>query len=423
MDKITVSDLVSQIKKNLEASYSRLLVEGEISNLSRAYSGHCYFTLSDADASVSCALFRGNAARNPLIKSLVDGDKVVVSGDMGVYVKRGTFQIIIKSLVKSGRGDLKEEFEKLKMRLAQEGLFDSSKKKALPKIPQKIAVITAVGGAALQDFLNVFHRRSLFMNILVVPSLVQGDKAPNSLRSALAQTLRYSSHVENIDVIVMTRGGGSLEDLWAFNDEGLVYDIFHCPIPVVSAVGHQVDESLSDFAADLRCETPTAAAEYLSQYQTTLKMRMHHMNSFLRHFPHTILENVKEKFHKAHPRFQLQYVKDIFHTHKQTLEKCNLSKRMGDFLNLGEIHLRLDELAGKLEQQMGRLLTEQESRVESLGMLLKSLNPSNVLSRGFSYVTDKEGHVISTIKDFHGLSSGASLDVTFRDGRGRVRKA
>ncbi len=423
MEKTTVSDLVTQIKKNLEISFSHLFIEGEVSNFSRAYSGHYYFTLSDAKASISCACFQGRAARNPLIKSLVDGDKVIVSGNISVYVKRGTFQIVVTSLVKSGKGDLKAEFEKRKMRLAQEGLFDSSKKMPLPKIPQKIAVITALNGAALQDFLNVFNRRSLFMNILVVPALVQGDKAPASLRRALAETLQYSLNVENIDAIVITRGGGSLEDLWAFNNEELARNIFHCPIPVISAVGHQVDEHISDFVADLRCETPTAAAEYLSQYQTTLKMRMHHLNSFLRHFPHALLENVKERFRKTHPSLQIQYIKDVFFSYKQTLEECNLPKRINDLLNLSETHFRLDDMARKLEQHMGRLLTEKKTKVESLNMLLTSLNPSGILSRGFSYVTDEKGHVVSTIKTFHGLNRETKLNITFSDGRGKIRKA
>ena len=422
MEKITVSDLVSRIKKNLETSFPRLLIEGEITNLSSSYSGHYYFTLSDARASISCALFKGHAARNPLIQSLQEGDKIVVSGGLGVYAKRGTFQIIVENLVKSGTGNLKEEFEKRKMRLATEGLFDSSKKRPLPKMPRKIAVITSLNGAALQDFINVFNRRSLFMNILVVPALVQGESAPEGLCKAFAQTILYARQVDPIDVIVLTRGGGSLEDLWAFNNEELARTIFHCPIPVISAVGHQIDEVISDFVADFRCETPTAAAECLSQYQTTLKMQMQHMNSFFKHSPHSLLKHIKQKLYRANPRFGIQHIKDSFYKYKQILQRCHLSRRMGALLPFNDLNLQLDEIAREMQMHMANILSNRKTKLESFNMLLTGLNPSSVLSRGFSYVTDSNGHVISSVKKFHKVKDGTTLSITFSDGQGEVQK-
>ena len=336
MDRMKVADLVNRIKYQLETSFRNVLVEGEVTNFSKAPSGHYYFTLSDEDASIGCAMFRGDASRNPSIKSIVDGDKVELAGAMGVYVKRGIFQIVARGIRKIGKGNLKEEFEQLKKRMAKEGLFDASRKRPLPKVPKKMAVITALQGAALQDFLNVFKRRALYLDILIVPSLVQGDEAPRALRMALHNAIRYSVEREKIDVIVLTRGGGSLEDLWAFNDEGLALDIGHCPIPVVSAVGHQVDYTICDFVSDLRCETPTAAAEYLSQYQTTLKMKMEHFNSFFKHYPKSLMERPKERLNRGALGFQLQLLKDMLYGQKERLKRYDVVDRAHEFFPLRE---------------------------------------------------------------------------------------
>src|SRR5690606_12931867 len=208
--------------------------------------------------------------RNPLIRNLKNGDKIVVVGPISVYQKRGSFQLLAKRIFPAGEGQLKLQYERLKARLSQEGLFDIEKKKPIPKFPRRIAVITAEHGAALQDFLNVMERRSLWMDILIIPALVQGDGAPRSLLNAL----KKAESIEGVDVIVLTRGGGSIEDLWGFNDENLVRAIDNCTIPVISAVGHQVDFTLCDYVSDHRSETPTAAAEILSQPQTELNSRL-----------------------------------------------------------------------------------------------------------------------------------------------------
>ena len=275
MDKVpSVSEVIFNIKRLLEGEFRTVSVEGEISNLSHSSSGHWYLTLSDSDSSLSAAVFKMDALRNPLMKSLKNGDKVICSGSIGVYNKRGTFQLIVKRISPVGKGDLKEQFEMLKRKLAAEGLFDPQIKKEIPTLPNRIAVITAKGAAALQDFLNIIDRRTQWYDILLSPALVQGDAAPASLRKALFNVIKYSMDApedKKIDVIVFTRGGGSMEDLWAFNDEGLAWDIFNCPIPVISAVGHQVDTTICDMVSDLRCETPSAAAEVLSSAQAEIK--------------------------------------------------------------------------------------------------------------------------------------------------------
>ena len=422
MDRMKVADLVAQIKHHLETSFQNVFIGGEVSNFSRSSSGHYYFTLSDESASISCVMFRGDSMRVPLIKSLVDGDKIELSGGVNVYVKRGTFQIIARSIKKIGVGDLKEEFEKLKERLAKEGLFDVSNKKTLPKIPRKVAVITAEKGAALQDFLNVFKRNSLSMDILVVPSLVQGDHAPESLRHGLHRAIQYAQKTNQLDVIVLTRGGGSLEDLWAFNDEGLAWDIYNCPIPVVSAVGHQVDHTICDFVADLRSATPTAAAEQLSWFQTTLKMRINHINSSLRYFPAIFMGKLRENSGGRLLGFQLQSLKDMFFDQKEKLERCNIAGRIHEFLPLREVYFRLDDSAKRLENRMHNILVEKNNKCHSLGMLLEGIGPGPVLSRGFSYIEDLDGHIVSTATHFKKMAVGSKLAVTFHDGKGRVQK-
>lgn len=266
----SVSDLVSSIKECLEEEFHEVMVQGEVTNLSPSSAGHWYFTLSDENASLSCALFKGDALRNPLIRNLKNGDKIILSGPLSVYLKKGSFQMLVRRLVPAGEGQLKLQFERLKAKLSEEGLFDLERKKKLPLFPKRIAVITAEHGAALQDFINVMKRRTLWLNLVIIPALVQGEGAPKSL----IQALEKAEGLRDIDVIVLTRGGGSLEDLWAFNDENLIRRIHHCPIPVISAVGHQVDFTLCDYVADHRSETPTAAAETLSQPQTELQARM-----------------------------------------------------------------------------------------------------------------------------------------------------
>ena len=254
MKALAVSEAVNLIKRSLESEFFDLTIVGEVSNFTSSAAGHFYFTLSDKDASLSCAMFKMDAMRNPIIRKIRNGEKVYLRGPISVYAKRGTFQLLGKKILKYGQGDLKAQFEFLKEKLRSQGFFDLENKKEIPRFPKKIAVVTAKQGAALQDFLNVMKRRSLSYDILICPALVQGDAAPASIIKAL----NVISSRSDIDLIVITRGGGSMEDLWAFNNEELVKCIYNLKAPVISAIGHQVDFTLSDFVADMRCETPTA---------------------------------------------------------------------------------------------------------------------------------------------------------------------
>ena len=418
LDAASVTDLVSSIKEVLEEQFQEVMVQGEVTNLSPSGAGHWYFTLSDDNACISCALFKGDAMRNPLIRNLKDGDKIVVVGPVSVYSKRGSFQLLAKRIFPAGEGQLKLQFERLKARLSQEGLFDIEKKKAIPQFPKRVAVITAEHGAALQDFLNVMKRRSLWLDILIVPAAVQGDAAPKSILNAL----KKAQAIKDVEVIVLTRGGGSLEDLWAFNDENLIRGIYDCPMPVISAVGHQVDFTLCDYVSDLRSETPTAAAETLSQPQTELKSRMIFCQTHMKSDLFKLYQHVQIMTQKFHPRELFNLMKQKIHDGEKRMAQIHLKDRAEVLTGLPEAQQRVDEALLKLRQsieQKDRSLNDKLIRFEQV---LGALNPGNVLSRGYSYVQLQDGKVLSSIKDFEKKAKGSKLDIFFHDGKGSALK-
>jgi exodeoxyribonuclease VII large subunit len=255
---ISVTQLNRRAKSLLEQGIARIWVEGEISNLARPASGHLYFSLKDDSAQVRAAFFR-QRQRGPTIQ-LKNGDNVLAFGKVSVYEARGDYQLIVEQVEPAGEGALKREYDKLRKKLAAEGLFDESRKQELPELPTRIGIITSPSGAAVRDILTVLRRRFPSIPVTIYPATVQGDAAPGDLVQALADAVRRAE----CDVLIMARGGGSLEDLWAFNDEALARRVADCPIPVVSAVGHEVDFTIADFVADLRAPTPTAAAELVA---------------------------------------------------------------------------------------------------------------------------------------------------------------
>lgn len=418
MKVASVSDLVGHIKSTLEDTFHEVMVEGEVTNLSGSGAGHYYFTLSDSEASISCALFKGDAMRNPLIRTLKDGDKILVLGPLSVYQKRGTFQIIAKRIAPAGEGQLKLQFERLKGKLAGEGLFDLDRKKSLPAFPKRIAVITARGGAALQDFLNVLRRRSLWMDVVIVPALVQGDGAPKSLREAFLSAQK----IPGVEVIVLTRGGGSLEDLWAFNDEGLVRMIDACEIPVISAVGHQVDFSLCDFVSDLRAETPTAAAETLSQPQTELLARLNFCQTHLRSGLHKVSQQVEILNHKFHPRELQRIIWEKLQRAQKKLGEIRLRDRAHELIGLKDSGARADAAILRLRHGMQVSFEKENSRMKRIEGVLGALNPNNVLGRGYSYLENEDGLIVGSHAQFTAASPEKSLRVHFHDGVGNVKK-
>ncbi len=252
---ITVSELNRQVRTLLERGIGRLWVEGEISNIARPASGHLYFRLKDESAQISAAFFR-NRQRGPT-HAFKNGDHVLAYGQISLYEARGDYQLIVEHIEAAGEGVLQRRYEALKKKLAAEGLFDEGRKQPVPALPRRIGVITSPSGAAVRDVLSVLRRRFPFVPVVIYPASVQGDAAPAELVAALQAAIRR----DECDVLILTRGGGSLEDLWAFNDEQLARAIAACPIPVVSAVGHEVDVTIADFVADVRAPTPSGAAE------------------------------------------------------------------------------------------------------------------------------------------------------------------
>ena len=424
LDVKKVSQIVGEIKNLLEHEFTNISIEGEITNLSLSSSGHWYFTLSDKDSSLSAALFKMDALRNPQIKMIKDGAKVVVVGDINVYPKRGTFQVIVKRIVPVGVGDLKEQFEKLKRKLASEGLFDLDKKKPIPLMPKRVAIITAQRGAALQDFINIYKRRSIWMDLLVVPALVQGDDAPRSIRSALHNTIKYSLEAapdKKIDLIVLARGGGSLEDLWAFNDEGLAYDIFNSPIPTISAIGHEVDFSISDFVADMRAETPSAAAEVITHSQTMIKDRMINTKGRLKNVMTIKMGRLENRLKHAHPHTILNILLSRLAGLQRRLVKCDIQKRLHELTNINDFYLELDENIMRMQRALKEKFQELHYRLDKSRDVMKVLNPKNVLERGYGYLEASNGKVVGSISDFDKQPKGASMKIHFHDGERKVK--
>lgn len=424
----SVTDLVNQIKNNLEGQFRNVIIVGEVTNLSSSASGHWYFSLSDSQSLINAACFRMDAARNHVLKTLKDGDKVVCQGSISVYNKRGSFQLITKRISPIGKGDLKEQFEKLKVKLRAEGLFDSDVKVPIPSLPRRVAVITAKGGAALQDFLNIIKRRSLFLDVVVVPALVQGDTAPRSIRNALNATIKYqlenekNDHSELLfDAIVLTRGGGSLEDLWAFNDEALAWDIYNCPIPIISAVGHQVDFSISDFVSDLRVETPSAAAEVLTNEQNQIKERMENCSRRLKVSSTHLVSKYRLRVGDSHPMRFASKLKNRIHELKERLLSLHLVSRKYELVSFSEYHYELDMLVNSLKSSLKNRIERTSHKLDRQNQLLSALNPRGVLTRGYAF-TEVEGKVISSKKEMDKVKVGSSVIIHYDDGKSTLQK-
>lgn len=418
----TVTQVVNQIKATLEGQFKTVAVVGEVTNLSASAAGHYYFTLSDNSSALNCCLFKMDAFRNPLVKDLKDGDKIVAAGGLGVYNKRGSFQLIVKRITPAGQGDLKLQLERLKKRLAGEGLFDMEIKKPIPLFPKRVGLITAQGSAAYHDFLNVSKRRSFWQDILLSPAMVQGDKAPESLRKALIKLISFHQKApeeKKLDVIVLTRGGGSLEDLWAFNDEALAWEIYNCPIPVISAVGHEVDFSISDFVADKRCETPSAAAEEVTKGQVQLGRQMNGLRRSLLESSRRLTHEPRVLLEQSSPNTLLRKIEGRLYQYQRRLRECRLHGRLPEFTGLHEKTLRLEECSRALKS-FPESLEHKKNKIESYHQMLRLMNPENILGKGYTYIKDENGKLIGKVSDFEKVSKSAALNIRFSDGEGKV---
>jgi exodeoxyribonuclease VII large subunit len=381
---VSVGQLTQSIKGLLEGGLGTVAVRGEISNWKPASSGHIYFSVKDSDASLSAALFRGAAMRTKLAL-FRDGVEVVARGRISVYPPRGTYQIICESLEPVGAGTLQAQFEALKKKLQAEGLFALERKRSLPQLPERIVVITSPTGAAIRDVLSVLTRRFAGVKVLVVPALVQGAEAP----SELCKALRIANEFNLGDVILLTRGGGSIEDLWAFNDEQLAREIYASRIPVVSAVGHEVDFTIADFVADLRAPTPSAAAEILVKEKQQIVIGLQEVQLRL---VQSARQNLKRE------RLSLQAL---------------LSKLKNPKDRITDLRLRFDDWSERLFAAMERNIETKRQLVIRSSAKLEALSPLRVLERGYSIAFDLNGKAVRSKGD---LTSGSDFRLRLKDG-------
>jgi len=447
---LTVSQLNRAAKDILEGQFFNVLVEGEISNFSRPNSGHWYFTLKDANAQIRCAMFRN---RNLLCRTNVgNGIQVAVHGKISLYEARGDYQLIIDSLQDAGIGALQAKFEALKNQLQREGLFDSTLKQKLPNNPKRVALVTSKSGAAVRDLLSVFKRRYAQIQIDIVPLLVQGNEAAGQIANAINWLAELGLH----DAIVVGRGGGSIEDLWAFNEESVARAIFACPIPIVSAVGHETDVTIADFVADVRAATPSAAAELLSpdsdeQLQRLKQLRYRLANTTQRNLREKKLHLVNRQQRLIDPSARLQQLAQRLdeletrsvrnlktqiknkqtHTNHLTTQLKNLSPQQQlatvkqRLYSLYTLLLRLQkqQIANKalqLQQPYQKLtpvikqqLKNKKQRLAHQAAMLNSVNPLEILQRGFAVVRDQSNQLI---KDTDQVSTDEKIKVQLRSG-------
>jgi exodeoxyribonuclease VII large subunit len=416
---LSVTQLNALSRELLEGAFPSVWVEGEISNFQAAGSGHWYFTLKDSGAQLRCAMFRGRNIRARLRPA--NGVSVQVRGGVSLYAPRGDYQLIVDEIEAGGLGALQRAFEELKRRLAAEGLFEAARKRALPRFPAHVAVVTSAQGAALRDILTVLGRRYPSLPVSVLPVAVQGADAARQIAAAITAVNAHGPQLEPpVDVIIVGRGGGSLEDLWAFNEEAVVRAIHASAIPVVSAVGHETDVTLADFAADLRAPTPSAAAELVSPDRAELLARLATRAERLRQLHARRLGAARERLdwlarRLSHPGARLR-------EQSQRLDELELRLRGGMRLRLrlagvrlatlrstlaartpaallGEHRRVLAQLARRLDTAVRQALNAREERLAAGARLLESVSPLATLGRGYAIVHDAGGVVVRDAAD------------------------
>jgi len=405
----TPSELNHEARLHLEAGFGRVWVEGEISNMSRPASGHIYFSLKDDKAQISCALFRSNTYGMNFKPE--NGMLVQARGRVSLFEARGNYQLIADSLVRSGEGLLRAKFELLKNNLASEGLFAESHKKTLPAYPLRIAVITSPSGAALRDILNVLQRRWPLAAVRVYGVPVQGVEAAPAIVDALEAANQHNW----AQVIVAGRGGGSLEDLWAFNEETVARAIFASDIPVVSAVGHEIDFSISDFVADLRAPTPSAAAELISPDQFAMQQNLSVLRGRLQQRSVHMLQQLSQKLdHLAH-RLRQQHPGQRLMQHHKMLQQARHRLLLAGARIVPLRQQYLHELGKRRLLQAGnRIVPERRLKLDNLERTLNAVGPLPTLARGYAIVTDPEtGKTVSSVE---GVKAKQALVTQLHDG-------
>ena len=412
-----VGALCRAIADALEARFNPVAVRGEITGFSRASSGHCYFSIKDANGQLRCAMFR--RAAGLLDFSPRDGELVEVRGRLGVYEARGDLQFIVESMQRAGQGALFEQFLRLKAQLEGEGLFDPRRKRPLPVQPRGIGLITSLGAAALHDVVTALRRRVPHIPVVLIPAQVQGAAAPQSMVTALRQMYALAEGEASadggttpvVDVILLVRGGGSMEDLWAFNDEQLARTIVQSPVPLVSGVGHETDFTIADFCADLRAPTPTAAAELVAQPREVWLGALDLLADRLESAVQRQIDLRHQRLDQAAQR--LGRPSGLAARDQLRLARCAQRMRHGMLLNLERLTLKHKALEADLPIKVTRQLTQQSDRLERARMQLELLNPHLVLQRGYALLTDSQGHAVTSVGQ---ARLGDALRATLADG-------
>lgn len=411
----SVSGLTALIRDQLEGRFSGLWVEGEISNHRIPGSGHHYFTLKDPFAQLACVFFKGAASRCPV--RLADGMRVQVYGNLSVYEARGQYQMVAQVVQPRGLGDLQAQFEALKRKLEAEGLFAPERKQPLPPFPERIGIVTSSSGAALRDILNVLSRRSPWLQVQIYPARVQGDGAAEEVAAGIRFFDRLTGETRP-DLILVARGGGSIEDLWAFNDEQLARTIAACSLPVISGVGHEIDFTIVDFVADRREPTPSAAAEnaapegaslrrHLGRLRETYDARIQQRLAYLQRHALSLKREVEAREPGRKLRSWAQTV-DYLEERMERGLAARMQQGRTDWESAGRalqrlhperrldrLRERLDQLGLSMERAAEQRCDEAERRVHTLAELLQTLSPQSVLKRGYSITTDATGRALT----------------------------
>nr|WP_239032797.1 exodeoxyribonuclease VII large subunit [Vibrio sp. MMG023] len=426
----TVSRLNAEVRLLLENEMGIVWLVGEISNFSAPVSGHWYLTLKDSRAQVKCAMFRGNNRR--VTFKPANGNQVLVKARLSLYEPRGDYQLIIESMQPEGDGRLQQEFEALKMKLAAEGLFAQTNKQPLPEHPKRVGVITSKTGAALYDILDVLKRRDPSLPVVVYPTMVQGEEAAIQI----AQAIGRANSRDECDVLIVGRGGGSLEDLWCFNNEILARTIAASQIPIISAVGHEVDVTIADFVADMRAPTPSAAAELVSRDNShkdqALVTRQHKLASAMRYYLTQQKQQSAQLMHRLerqHPSYQLQRqtqqldeldmrlqraMQRFITTRQQAVERKHHRLQLNSPVKrLAEQKSKLDRVEQKLLDAMDRKLLTMRHQLAIAAEKLDTVSPLATLKRGYSITQTEQGQVVTQAKD---VKTGDVLVTRLSDG-------
>lgn len=431
---LSITQLNRLARSILDSEIGQIWVSAEISNLVMASSGHWYFTLKDNKAQIKAAMFKG--ANRSVGKKPSEGDKVLVRGKVSLYEARGDYQLIVEHLEPEGEGRLKQAFETLKRKLHTDGLFDQTTKQALPEKIKTVGVVTSPTGAAIQDILTVLKRRNPAINVIVYPAMVQGEQATEQIIQAIQQANKR----RETDVLIVGRGGGSLEDLWCFNDERLAHTVFNSDLPIISAVGHEIDFSIADLVADIRAPTPSAAAELVSVDHNQLN---HAINRHKQDLYRSISRLVQRKIHlldvrrsqleQCHPNRQLiqqqQHLDNLIiklkHEVTQKIQKDNirlsrLSRAVEQYApnhKVNELHHRLQRAKTLLVDQLSKTLVAANNRLATQAQLLNTVSPLATLSRGYS-ISFKEGNIVKSKAE---LTQGDIMETRFTDGQIKSR--